>query len=111
MERVRTIRRQPAPDRWNVQLLNSFRGLPWKYKDVETVDDIPSVEYGAAVANDDGAGVSLPDAMGGDIYTRAFKIFKADLEEYGYSASCPGCSAVRDGIGYRAHNKQCRDRM
>ena len=81
------------------------------HKDVQSVDDIPQVEYGAHAEPADGAGHALPSAMGGDIYSRAFKIFKADLEEYGYSASCPGCTAIREGIGYRLHNKECRIRI
>ena len=65
VERVRTVKRMPAPDRWNSKLLNAFRGLPWKYKDVQSVDDIPQVEYGAHAEPADGAGHGLPSAMGG----------------------------------------------
>ena len=48
---------------------------------------------------------------GGNIYARAFNIFSADLEEYGYTALCPGCAAIRDGIGYRLHSRTCRSRL
>ena len=65
IERARTIKRLPVPDRWNVQLLNTFRGLPWKLKDVQSVDDIPEAEYGAP-GTDDAEGVHIPpSAMGG----------------------------------------------
>ena len=67
IERARTIKRKPVPERWDHQLLNNFRGLPWRYKDTQAVDDAPSYEYGGRAEHQDGAESALPDAMGGYI--------------------------------------------
>ena len=39
IERVRTIKRRPIQERWDLRAFNAFRGLPWKYKDVQNIDD------------------------------------------------------------------------
>ena len=77
---VRTIRRKPIEERWDIDKLNKFKGLPWRYK--AGVQDEPhdAIEFGPANQPlPDGHAGKDPLAMGGqpdgDIYSRNFKIF------------------------------------
>ena len=64
IERCRTIRRLPEQDRFQRRILDSFRGLPWKYKDVQDVDDIAHDTYGQFAEKPDGdTAAKPPDAM------------------------------------------------
>ena len=43
---------------------------------------------------------------------RTFRLSKDDFDLHGYSADCPGCSALLKGGTWRAkHSAACRDRM
>ena len=78
MKAVRTIRRKPAQDRWDLEALNSFRGLPWRYKAGVKDEPTDAIEYGPAhKALPDGHAGKDPLAVGGqpdgDVYSRNFK--------------------------------------
>ena len=36
---------------------------------------------------------------------------RSDVQEYGYSISCPGCRSVMTGTTARAHAEECRRRL
>ena len=42
---------------------------------------------------------------------RRFNITRQDLEAHGYTAKCPGCTAILRGTARQAHSEQCRARM
>ena len=75
---VRTIRRKPSQDRWNLESLNNFRGLPWKYKAGVQGELHDAIEYGPAnQALPNGRAGADPLAMGGpegDVFSRTFEI-------------------------------------
>ena len=108
---VRTIKRRPIEERWKLDALNNFRGLPWRFKAGVENEPRDAITYGPAAPALPAMGGQPAAQAVGDIYSRAFKIFRADLEEHGYTAGCPGCIAVRDGIGYRSHKEECRVRI
>ena len=58
---VRTIRRKPIQDRWDIEALNNFKGLPWKHKAGTKDESTDAIEYGPAnqAIQDDRAGGAL----------------------------------------------------
>ena len=77
---VRTIRRKPVSDRWNIEALNNFKGLPWRYRAGVKDEPTDAIEYGPinqALQNDPqdkGPGI-VGGQPEGDIYSRNFIFF------------------------------------
>ena len=70
----------------------------------------------AIVAARNIGGAPSPDpapvpAAGGEYQPRRMKITKADLENHGYTAGCPGCMGAQDGIRRGGHTEECRRRI
>jgi len=42
---------------------------------------------------------------------RSFTISRADLEKYGYTSGCSGCTSLIKGSSRQAHTTKCRERM
>ena len=73
---VRTIKRKPAQDRWNLELLNSFCGLPWNYRAGTKTDSSDIVEFLPAHQPIDAHQGVDPSAMGGpegDVFSRTLR--------------------------------------
>ena len=68
------------------------------------------VRMGSTEPNPDGNAV---ETSGGQYVPRRARITRKELEEYGYTANCPGCisSQLQDGIRRGAHTEECRLRV
>ena len=83
-----------------------MRGLPWDYKFKAGSDIDSAIEPSR---NPPPRAISV--APEGEIYHRPFKIYKQDLQLYGYTPQCPGCIAARNEQAQRPHNNACRNRI
>jgi hypothetical protein len=117
IHKVRTIKRFPPDQRWNTNMINAIRGVPWDFQ-----WDSPSEPPGDAnlipIAADSGEKLPDPLAEGGSDAAdhedvRDFKIFRTDLEDprFGYTPDCPGCLAARAKARQRPHSMTCRQRL
>ena len=111
--KCRAIRRRVVADRWNPELLNSVRGVPWDLN-MQPIGE-PSAEEHLKplhIAEQ----ISQPIANDNDKQTRGFKIFRRDIlrreQEHGdgFTPNCPGCVAARRGTIPKNHSSTCRTR-
>ena len=109
---VQSIRRKPINERWDADLIDKIRGLPWKLKpDDDTVTELPHpIEIRPErpeVENEPTDWQDKPQQL------RKTYITKGDLEDFGYTKGCPACAATaggykRDGT---LHTQACRKRI
>ena len=108
-----SIRRLPLEERWSASELGELRGTPWDMvprPQVEAADAPPlavPAPAPAPVERDAAVGAGAP---------RALYVRQADVERFGYTATCPGCCDLQVGRrttqgGVRAHSDECREHI
>ena len=112
LEIVRSARRVPVEDRWNPMCLDWVNVVPWNLgkEDKRADGDVPEqVKSGPAreLSQDELENLAVSPKRS---YPE-FKIMKADLERFGYTHRCPGCSSRLRGVAVQPHNKVCRERF
>ena len=105
--KVRTVKRVAPNNRFDVNSLNSIKGLPWDLMGAQT-QELPAERQLCPMPI---SSVPRP-AVTGDDKTEVtnFKIMKADLGRHGYTEGCPGCDAARNTTTQRPHIQTCRGR-
>ena len=95
-------------DRWDREMFNKFKGVPWEpvpgqSGDIELKSKIKLPMLEEAITQ----GIQVRDE-----YTpRRFRIKKEDLEKYGYTVGCPGGRAASRGLVAVGHTEACRKRI
>jgi hypothetical protein len=106
--KVRSLRRVPAPERWSVERIIKVAGTP---KEPEREEDVEHPELLPAPAPQV---IPFPEDERGPQrrIVRDFRITREDIEENGYTRSCPKCDAIRSGrqVG-TGHSQVCRQRF
>jgi hypothetical protein len=105
--KVRSLRRVPAPERWSIESIIRIAGTP---KEPEREADAEHPELPPAPAEV----IPFPEDERGHQrrQVRDFKITRENIEEHGYTRSCPKCDAIRSGrqVG-TGHSQVCRQRF
>jgi hypothetical protein len=107
---VRSIRRRPEAERFNLEEVNSFAGMPWDLK--EKVYGVPrpplllaAPEVPRAVVGVPAGSEVVPAVEGDAQSSRVLYITKALTDKYGLT---PGCARCMSGAG--VHSGECRAR-
>ena len=134
--RCRTIRRVPAEDRWDPEMILNVLGVPRlpapSQADPEQVkatlaDDEDAARSSrwprsrrqevadrrAAASAESGAGIQQPESRASrDVDIRRLRINESLLSKYGYTDQCAGCQhKLADRPGHRPHTQACRERL
>ena len=129
--RCRTIRRVPAEDRWDADLVASMEAVPRlpapsRADPGELVARLADEERGVPerrrraerherVRQSEGSGVGVTQPEPRDPRepeVRRFRINENLLGKYGFTENCPGCDWKLAGrTGHREHTQACRDRL
>ena len=99
----------PEDSRWDAEFLRTCKGLPWELKPGRRTTSQPT--FGEEEKN---ARVPIPEGTPPLVSFGAskFYVLNADVERYGATDECPGCTSV--AVGGRAeiaHNSKCRERI
>ena len=107
--RGKSISRQSREDAWDVIDFEKLKGLPWEM--VSTSVRLPR----PVTADKEAAGPPLPARAerAPEVAPRRRYVLAADIEEFGETAGCPGCLALRERgtTSGRSHNEECRSRI
>jgi hypothetical protein len=110
--RTRTVRRLPEDERWSKEkfeqmvvhgTMQSMGKIPGQ--EAETVHPPPELRPL------DEAEKNKVEESGEMKVPRSFRMRRADLEKYGYTARCPGCMAILRRTTMQGHTPACRERM
>ena len=111
---VRTARRIPEEERWQVENLEWVQRVPWNTgaDDAEADGEVPEFDF------KQGPGTRLTEGEMEEIRAREnprivhrAHLRKADFDKYGYTDRCGGCSAILRGLRAQPHAEHCRRRM
>ena len=107
--KCRTVQRKPEEERWPSRAADLVVGVPWRKS-----DDDPNVDGEAPEVVRMEGGQVVPGyrrvAMEDSVPKRVM-IRQQDLENFGYSRNCPGCSAILKGAARQGHSEACRKRI
>ena len=107
---VQSVRRKPESEQYDADSLAKVRGLPWQ----------PNPEQGVALELPEPMPLqpALPEHPSApaprfekEFVHKQHYILKAELDKYGYTASCPACDQIRGGGARRggvSHTEACR---
>ena len=102
---ARSIKRMPPEDKWDRDMVQGIKGVPWNLSGSEHNIDVSfdnKIVDPAAPLEVPQIAVPIP---------RRVRIGKADLQEHGFSEGCPGCEASKQGRTPRGHSEPCRVRL
>jgi len=96
--RASAIKKLPEDEQWDSEKVISIKGTPWRPREEkeEPEGDREAVDQ-EVVEEDDPAKV------------KRFYIRRDDIIKYGYTAGCPGCTAIRNNERAVSHNEVCRE--
>jgi hypothetical protein len=97
--RACAIKMIPEDEQWSSEAVLKIKGVPWSTREEPDVDEDEAreaIDQGEAVEED------IPK-------TKRFYIRKEDVIKYGYTAACPGCTAIRNNRRAVSHNEKCRE--
>ena len=97
IEMARTVRRKIESEAFDHRKILAIRATPWDRKVMQ--ETMPSVDPDAKVVPQE----HQVDPPG--LEARRAYIYKADIEEAGYSDNCPGCRAMMLGKTQQAHSE------
>ena len=113
--KCRTIRRRMVADRWDIQVLESFKGVPWDMEQgVDGQGEVPAEHQLQPLPA--GERIGIPEPMDRNFAHRDFIIHRKEIRERqrthgdGYTLNCPGCVAARQGTVPKNHNDRCRSK-
>ena len=107
--KIRTFRRRGSmEERWNLEEINGFRGVPW-----EPIPGREGIKIRSRVFVPETTDISGPAEVEARIPARRrFKITKADLDRHGTLLGCPGCQAYLEQRDRAVnHSEECRQRL
>jgi hypothetical protein len=108
--RARTLQRRPVEERWRSESAEWVVGVPWRTCENDPDMDGEPLEVVVALRLDDSQAAQTTQQAEQAVPTR-FAIQREDLEAHGYSARCPGCSAILRGTARQGHSEPCRLRL
>jgi len=105
--KARSVQRKPVGDRWDPTTSDLVKHVPWRTSDEDPKVDGEKPEVVKLTPD----GEQLQREVMRETVPRKVAIAKQDLEEFGYTAKCPGCLAVLRGTTRQGHSQDCRRRM
>ena len=107
--KARDVYRRTASERYDVEMLKTISGTPWKMTTVRDVEAEEIPEFRVLPA-----GSRRPEEHAdniGEAMPRRVKLTREVMERFSYTPRCPGCINLRLGKYHRAHNEECRSRV
>ena len=106
---TRTVRRKPAKERWDRINLEMVVAAPWRiYEDDPKMDgerlksDVVTMDKEYRERLEAEERVPVPKRV---------CTSRENLEEFGFTARCPGCTSLLRGTARQAHTESCRRRI
>lgn len=110
---VQSIQRVPEDRRFNKELLENLKGLPWDR--MPTAAEIVGLPFPITMVPVNPEVPPEPTvAFDRPTQHRRHYITKADLTAFGYSDGCPACEDTRAGVKRKSgveHSEACRNRI
>ena len=109
----RAVQRLPAVQRWSKDRVEAIKGTPHEPQPSERAAGEPIVLRPRPSADAEGDEAVVARAIE-EAAPRGFRIAKADLERWGYTAGCPRCATTMRGKRLAPgvnHNAACRARL
>ena len=105
IRRSRAIMRKPRDHTWDAEKVLATQGTPWSPEPREAAPPTePEVIHPQPELHHDER-INMP-------VPRRVKIYKSDLETWGYTSGCPRCMATMRGLPCSVtHNDVCRNRI
>ena len=113
---VQSIRRKPADQQWNADLIEKLVGTPWAPSPGKQKNNQEALELPEAVS----IGVEQPAVEPKPVESAEMKphskrvyLRQTDFDKLGYSAQCRACALLRLGMDRQGilHTEECRLRM
>ena len=104
--RTRSVRRRPEQDRWREDGIQLVRWVPWATREEDPAVDGERFEVTKLTEQE-----VVEERTKKEQVPLRFYIKKADLEQHGFSARCPGCKALLRGTARQGHSEDCRRRL
>ena len=111
---VRTVKRIPEEQRWDLNSLEWITTVPWNRGrgDKEADWDLPEFDVekgpGRQLTEEEKREIKMNEAPR---ITHRAHLRKADFDKHGYTDRCPGCSAILRGLHVQPHSTECRSRI
>ena len=111
--RVRTVLRKPASDRWNVDAVKAMQASPRvpNPENLRQAKVMPERLTKKMEVEGDGSKIQEQVRRFQEFKFREFKITKGILEKFVFSDKCKGCGAAASGTEARRHTDDCRQRL
>ena len=113
---VQSIRRKPADQQWNADLIEKLVGTPWAPSAGKQKSNQEALELPEAVSIDVEQPAVEPRPVESAEMKPHFKrvyLRQTDFDKFGYSAQCRACTLLRLGMDRQGilHTEECRLRM
>ena len=113
---VQSIRRKPADQQWNADLIEKLVGTPWALSPGKQKNNQEALELPEAVSIDVEQPAVEPKPVESAEMKPHFKrvyLRQADFDKFGCSAQCRACTLLRLGMDRQGilHTEECRLRM
>ena len=103
---TRTVRRKPAKERWDRSNLEMVVAVPWRKNEDDPKMDGERLKT-EVIVMDKEYKEKLEAEEHVPIPKRVY-ISRENLEEFGFTARCPGCVSLLRGTARQAHTESCR---
>ena len=104
--KVRSVKRRPEEERWDIAALQDIKGVPW-----EVIPGHPDREIKCRIFIEAPPGEPERMPQGKESTTKRVYITKKDIAKHGVTEGCEGCRAVIRGGETRPHSEECRKRI
>ena len=106
--KARSVRRKPWSSRWNLEDINNIKGAPWGPVPGDEEEEVPIV---IRLGDETIIPQRQRKQEGEEHRTNRMYIKREDIAEYGATAGCPGCRAIRLGQTAQRHTEECMRRL
>ena len=106
---TRTVRREPAKERWDRSNLEMVVAVPWRKSEDDPRTDGEHLKSEVIVMNEEYK-EKFETEEHVPVPKRVY-ISRENLEEFGFTARCPGCMSLLRGTARQAHAENCRRRI
>ena len=109
---TRIVRKKPAKERWDQSNLEMVVAVPWRKNedDPKMNGERLKSEESEVVTMDKEYREKLEAEEHVPVPKRVY-ISRENLEEFGFTAMCPGCMSLLRGTARKAHTENCRRRI
>ena len=113
--KVRSVRRVPMEDRWTIDTLKWVKHVPWHRcdndpeADGEIPEDVDREPTAAATMGGQHQRIVIVSTK--EAKPRGLYVTEKNINEYGPTRGCGGCSSISMGTGRQPHNEACRERF